>query len=418
MSVAYPFARPLYMMVKPAGPRCNLRCGYCYYLEKSRLYGDAPVELSDTLLEKFVREYIQAQTTPEVLFTWHGGEPLLRPLSFYRRVLRLQRLYAGGRRIDNCIQTNGMLLTDEWCRFFHDHGFLVGISIDGPRLFHDAFRRRQGGQGTFDGVMHAVRMLDRHQVEWNAMAVVNSMNVQRPLEFYRFFRDMGCRYLQFTPVVERLRGRADGLSLSPGMQGGEEGLTDFSVTPDQWGDFLCRIFDEWVQHDVGTVFVQLFDATLANWVGEMPGVCSLSPYCGHVGVMESNGDVYSCDHFVYPEYLLGNLNRQTITEMMYSDRQRRFSMVKTRSLPRQCRECRYGFACYGECPKNRFLYDAYGDYGLNWLCRGYFRFFDHVAPYMDFMAGELSQGRPPANVMGLSFLQLLHPRVEGSCAQR
>lgn len=400
MKIGFPFSRPMYVMLKPAGSLCNLRCKYCYYLEKEKLYSNVRQHvISDELLEKFIKEYIESQTTPNVLFTWHGGETLMRPISFYRRALELQRKYAGGRQIDNSIQTNATLLTDEWCVFFRQNNFLVGVSIDGPQEFHDEYRRTAAGKPTFHKVMHGINLLNRHGIEWNALAVVNDFNADYPLDFYHFFKEIGCHYIQFSPIVERVVNRNDGLMLAPGMQGDEAGLADFSVTPEQWGTFLCTIFDEWVRHDVGNYFVQVFDATLANWVGQSPGVCNLSKECGHAGVMEFNGDVYSCDHFVYPEHRLGNLRQKTMAEMMYSEQQNAFSRMKLQMLPQQCKECRYLFACHGECPKNRFLTDKYGNYGLNYLCKGYRMFFEHAAPYMDFMKNELENQRPPANVM-------------------
>ena len=375
MSIAIPFGSPLYVMLKPVGSRCNLACRYCYYLEKGKLYPEqAP--LSEELLETFIRQYIEAQTMPEVLFTWHGGEPLLQPLSFYRKALELQQRYARGRQIDNCLQTNGTLLTDEWCEFLRENRFLVGISIDGPQTYHDAYRCR-----SFDKVMRGIRLLQKHHVEWNAMATVNHLNADHPVEFYRFFKEIGCQYLQFTPVVERVS------------------LCDTSVNPEQWGRFICGVYDEWVKADVGQIFVQLFDATLANWAGKPPGICSMSPTCGRAAVMEANGDVYSCDHFVFPEYRLGNIRQQSLTEMLYGDRQQQFGRSKRTSLPRQCRECRFLFACHGECPKNRFTKDRYGEDGLNYLCKGYRQFFAHVASDMDFMKAELDAGRSPANIM-------------------
>ena len=378
---------------------CNLRCKYCYYLEKNALYTEQKNHvISDEMLDKFIREYIEAQTSPDVLFCWHGGETLMRPISFYRRAIELQRKYARGRRIDNTIQTNATMLTDEWCEFFRENNFLVGVSIDGPQEFHDEYRRTATGKPTFHKVMQGIRLLNKHNVEWNALAVVNDFNADYPLEFYNFFKEIGCHYIQFTPIVERRIERNDGLSLAPGMEEGGE-LVDFSVTPEQWGKFLCTIFDEWVRHDVGTYFIQIFDATLANWVGVQPGLCSLAKECGHAGVMEFNGDVYSCDHFVYPEHLLGNINKKTITEMMYGEKQREFAKLKHELLPQQCRECPVEFACHGECPKNRFTRDKYGNPGLNYLCKGYRQFFEHVKPYMDFMKGELDAKRPPSNVM-------------------
>lgn len=405
MTTNFAFARPMYVMLKPAGSLCNLRCKYCYYLEKDKLYKQCKTHvISDELLEKFIKEYIEAQTTPQVLFTWHGGETLMRPISFYKRALELQRIYGRGRQIDNCIQTNGTLLTDEWCQFFKDNNFLVGVSIDGPQEFHDEYRRTATNKPTFVKVMNGINLLNKHGVEWNALAVVNDYNADYPLEFYRFFKQIGCKYIQFSPIVERVVKREDGLTLAPGMQGGDAGLADFSITPEQWGNFLCTIFDEWVHNDVGEYFVQLFDATLANWVGQAPGVCILAEECGHAGVMEFNGDVYSCDHFVYPEHLLGNLHTKTITEMMYSDQQNKFAKMKKQMLPQQCKECKFLFACHGECPKNRFLNDKYGNYGLNYLCKGYRQFFEHVEPYMNFMKRELENHRAPANVMKQIFV--------------
>ena len=393
----------MYIMLKPAGALCNLRCKYCYYLEKNELYKrQGNHVITDELLEKFVKEYIEAQTTPNILFTWHGGETLMRPISFYRRALELQRIYSHGRQIDNCIQTNGTLLNDEWCEFFKQNNFLVGVSIDGPQEFHDEYRKTGTGRPTFRDVMKGINLLNKHGVEWNALAVVNDFNADYPLDFYHFFKEIGCRYIQFTPIVERITTRPDNLRLAPGMQ--EEGmLADFSITAGQWGNFLCTIFDEWVHHDVGEYYIQLFDATLANWVGQAPGICTMAEECGHAGVMEFNGDVYSCDHFVFPEYKLGNLHDQTIFEMMNGQRQREFSRMKKQMLPQQCRECRFLFACHGECPKNRFVRDKYGNPGLNYLCQGYYRFFKHVAPYMDFMKNELENHRAPANVMNHIF---------------
>lgn len=396
-TIAYPFSHPLYVMVKPVGAMCNLACRYCYYLEKKDLYAGSRTLISDSVLEEFIRQYIGAQTQREVLFVWHGGEPLLLPVSFYERALQLQRKYAGGHVIDNCIQTNGTLLTEEWCRFLADNGFLVGVSIDGNEQMHDRYRRTTGGQGTFDKVMRGVGLLVRHGVEWNAMAVVNRHNVDRPLEFYRFFKSIGCHYLQFAPIVERVnRGRLASLS----DEGEAFRLTDTSISAQAWGRFLCGIFDEWVRHDVGEYFVQLFDATLANWAGVEPGVCTLARSCGHALAMEHNGDVFSCDHFVFPEYRLGNISEDTLVNMGYGVRQGRFGSLKT-NLPRRCRECEWRFLCNGECPKNRFVKDEDGRPGVNYLCEGYRDFFSHSAPCMKFMRDELGEGRAPSNVMGL-----------------
>jgi uncharacterized protein len=399
-NIANPFAKPLYVMLKPAGAHCNLACKYCYYLEKNKLYPTAQRHLmSDEMLEQFTREYIEAQTMNQVLFTWHGGEPLLRSIDFYRKALSLQQKYAGGRRIDNVIQTNGTLLTDEWCEFFAQNHWLVGISIDGPQPDHDHYRLTAAGKPSWKKVMQSIKLLKKHGVEWNAMAVVNAYNVNHPLEFYRFFKENGCQFLQFTPIVERQTRHEDGRTLASLADKNEISLSEASVAPEQWGYFLCAIFDEWVRKDVGKIFVEIFDCTLANWMGISPGICAYSKECGHAGVMEHNGDVYSCDHFVFPEYKLGNIRDHSLIDMLYGEQQQEFSRLKHSSLPRQCKECDMEFACHGECPKNRFMKDKYGDSGLNYLCPGYYHYYQHVAPYMDYMKQELMAQRPPSNIM-------------------
>ena len=401
-NIATPFAKPLYVMLKPAGAHCNLACKYCYYLEKNRLYQNTPRHLmSDEMLEQFTREYIEAQTMPQVLFTWHGGEPLMRSIDFYKKALALQKKYAHGKQIDNVIQTNGTLLTDEWCEFFAQNHWLVGISIDGPQEYHDHYRITPAGKPSWEKVMQGISLLKKHRVEWNAMAVVNAYNAEHPLEFYHFFRDNGCQYLQFTPIVERLTQHEDGRTLASLADDREIPLAEASVTPAQWGNFLCTIFDDWVRHDVGKMFVEIFDCTLANWMGVLPGICAYSKECGHAGVMEHNGDVYSCDHFVFPEYKLGNIRDQSLIDMLYGEKQQAFSRLKHTSLPRQCKECDMEFACHGECPKNRFEKDKYGEPGLNYLCQGYYQYYSYVAPYMDFMKRELLAQRPPANIMNV-----------------
>ena len=399
-NIANPFAKPLYVMLKPAGAHCNLACKYCYYLEKNKLYPTAQRHLmSDEMLEQFTREYIEAQTMNQVLFTWHGGEPLLRSIDFYRKALSLQQKYAGGRRIDNVIQTNGTLLTDEWCEFFAQNHWLVGISIDGPQPDHDHYRLTAAGKPSWKKVMQGIKLLKKHGVEWNAMAVVNAYNANHPLEFYRFFKENGCQFLQFTPIVERLTRHEDGRTLASLADKDEISLSEASVAPEQWGYFLCAIFDEWVRKDVGRIFVEIFDCTLANWMGISPSICAYSKECGHAGVMEHNGDVYSCDHFVFPEYKLGNIRDHSLIDMLYGEQQQEFSRLKHSSLPRQCKECDMEFACHGECPKNRFMKDKYGDSGLNYLCPGYYHYYQHVAPYMDYMKQELMSQRPPSNIM-------------------
>jgi len=399
MNTFAPFAKPLYVMLKSAGSACNLNCEYCYYLEKEHLYPSAKSQMmTDVLLENFIEQYLNSQTQHEVLFTWHGGEALLRPISFYKKALELQKKYGQGRQIDNVLQTNGTLLNDAWCEFFKENNFLIGVSIDGPQEFHDEYRRNKGGQPTFVKVMKGIQLLKKHGVEFNAMAVVNDYNADYPVEFYRFFKELGCKYIQFAPIVERLDTQDNGLKLTlPTAE--NVPVADFSVSPKQWGKFLIGLFDEWLKEDVGTYYIQLFDSTLANWVGEQPGVCTMARHCGHAGVMEFNGDVYSCDHYVFPEYKLGNINTDSLAGMMYSEQQLKFGTDKYDKLPRQCRECEFLFACNGECPKNRFAFTKDGEPGLNYLCAGWKMFFGHVAPYMDFMKKELLAERAPANVM-------------------
>lgn len=385
----------MYMMAKPVGAKCNMRCAYCYYLEKD---ADAPsgerTRMSDATLERFISSYIEATTTPEVIFTWHGGEAAMAPLSFYQKAQELQQRYAHGRRIINCLQTNGTLLTDAWCRFLKRNDWLVGVSIDGPRSQHDCYRLSATGKPTFQSVMRSIHLLQHYGVEWNAMAVISRANVDQPDEFYRFFKSIGCQYLQFTPIVERRR--PDGRLAAVDEQGV---LTDESITPQQWGRFLCRLFDIWVKEDVGNFFVQIFDATLARHYGVSPGVCSMATVCGHAGVVDYNGDVYSCDHFVFPAYRLGNIHHNSIIELMSQERQFAFGQAKRDSLPDQCRQCRHTMICNGECPKNRFSHTADGQPGLNYLCEGYRAFFDHTEPHMRFMVNQLRRGLPPADIM-------------------
>lgn len=394
------FSRPVYVMLKPAGSMCNLACDYCYYLEKGKLYAQTKRSLiSDELLERFIKDYIEMQTTPSVLFTWHGGEPMMRPVSFYEKALKLQEKYAGDRQIDNAFQTNGTLITDEWARFFKKHNFLVGVSIDGPEDMHDEYRKSRFGKPSWAQVMRGINVLNRHGVEWNAMAVVNDFNVGYPLDFYHFYKEIGCHYIQFTPVVERFYKHPDGRLLASPVDGALAEMAPFSILAEDWGTFLCTIFDEWVRADVGEYFVQLFDSTLAGWMGVMPSVCTLAETCGHAPVMEFNGDVYVCDHYVFPEFKLGNLAEHPLMELARRQELLDFGENKRRLLTRQCRECEFLMACHGECPKNRFATSVYGEPGQNYLCAGYKKFFSHAAPYMDFMKYQLQHEQAPANVM-------------------
>jgi uncharacterized protein len=339
--------------------------------------------MSEKLLEEFTRQYLESQTMNDVLFTWHGGEALMRNIGFYRKALELQKKHGRGRRIDNALQTNGTLLNDEWCRFFKENNFLIGISIDGPQHCHDVYRKDRDGHPSFYKVMRGISLLKKYGVEFNVMGVVNDYNADYPLEFYHFFKKTDCRYIQFSPIVETIDGK----------------VAPWNVPAKKWGDFLIAIFDEWVKQDVGNYYVQYFDAMLANMVGEKPGICTMAKTCGHAGVMEFNGDLYSCDHFVYPQYKLGNINTQSMVGMMYSETQLKFGTDKYDALPQQCFDCPFLSICYGECPKNRIIRTSSGEPGLNYLCKGYYAFFKHATPYMEFMKNELRNHRPPSNIM-------------------
>ena len=396
-----PLTTPTYVMAKPIGSSCNLNCSYCYYLEKEKLYENRKnFHMNDGILEKYIESYIQAQPVPEVLFTWHGGETLLRDISFYRKALTFQRKYGRGRKIDNALQTNGTLLTDEWCKFFKDNNFLIGISIDGPEHCHDVYRRNKVGKETFQQVMRGIELLQKHQVEFNTLSVINNYNVDYPLEIYNFFKEIGSNYMQFSPIVEQLlTSRPDGLKLMSPMDTEEAVLASWSVDAKKFGQFYITIFDEWVKKDVGKYFVQFFDATLAGTIGEQPGVCIFGKTCGHATVMEFNGDMYACDHYVFPEYKIGNIKTHTIYEMVFSEKQKQFGADKFDKLPTQCKQCEFLKVCYGECPKNRIIKTSIGEPGLNYLCEGYYAFFKYTKPYMEFMANELFFKRSPANVM-------------------
>lgn len=387
-------------MAKPVGSTCNLNCTYCYYLEKEKLY-PAQGRMDPDLLEKYIRQHIEGQNVPDIQFVWQGGEPSLARIDFYREVVRLQKKYAAGKTISNAFQTNGLLLNDEWCRFLASNGFLVGLSLDGPKKYHDHYRRMKGGQPTFSQVMQSLSLLVKHRVEFNTLTTVNAANSAFPLEVYRFLKEAGSRFMQFIPVVEREAqdGTPGSLRLVEPAYAGAASVTEWSVKPSDYGTFMCTIFDEWVRNDVGRYYVQLFDTTLANWMGSNPGLCVFKKTCGDAVVIESNGDVYSCDHFVYPPYLLGNIRTTSLLFLAKSERQLAFGEKKWSSLPKQCKECEYCFACYGECPKHRFETTDQGEPGLNYLCPSYKKFFGHVHPFMQYMSDELKQSRPPANVM-------------------
>lgn len=387
-------------MVKPAGSACNLNCSYCYYLDKARQYGMKQPKMSPALLEKYIKDYIGSNEVDSVTFCWHGGEPTLLGLGYFELIVELQSRYAGGKHIINTIQTNGTLIDEDWCRFFVKHDFLVGISLDGPKDVHDAFRKDKGEAPTWDKVMKAIKLFKRFGVQFNTLSVVNSQSVRRPLETYLFFRNtVGSRYMQFLPALEhvvRIPGEKRPVIVSPDTEGAM--LAPWSVSAAEYGMFLVTIFDYWVKKDVGQYFVQMFDATLANYCGVAPGVCSMAQTCGDALVVEHNGDVYPCDHFVYPEYLLGNLNSQSLEEIYDNPRRVRFGLLKRNALPKTCLECKFYSACHGECPKHRF--DKTEDGSLkNSLCAGLKMFFEHADPYMQYMKTCLEEHRSPAWVM-------------------
>jgi uncharacterized protein len=397
--------RALHVMAKPIGPICNLDCAYCYYLEKEALYdGNRRWRMADDLLETYIQQYIEAQDVPEITFAWQGGEPTLLGVPFFRRIVALQRRYANDRTILNTIQTNGTLLDDEWGAFLAEHRFLVGISIDGPRELHEAYRVDKQGRPTFDAVKRGLETLKRHGVEFNTLTVVNRKNSTRPLDVYRFLTGIGSRHLQFIPLVERPAPPSGLVRLShapppkPGMMTLAP-VTEWSVEAEQYGEFLVAVYDEWVRKDVGRVFVQQFEAALGNWYGTGPGLCVFAPTCGEAMAIEHNGDVYACDHYVYPEYRRGNVRETSLAAMAASSEQRQFGREKASSLPAYCQRCEVRFACHGECPKHRFMPTPDGEPGLNYLCPAYRRFFRHVDPTMRAMVALLRAQRSPAGVM-------------------
>jgi uncharacterized protein len=391
-----------HIMSKPVGPICNMDCKYCFYLEKENLYPDqSSWAMPDDVLEAYIRQYIEAQSIPVVNFAWQGGEPTVLGVDFFRKVVELEKRYAGGKQIENAFQTNGILLDDKWGEFLAANRFLVGLSIDGPRELHDCYRLDKGGQPTFSRVMRGLGYLKKHGVEFNTLTVVHRKNSRRPLEVYRFLKEAGSQFLQFIPIVERIAARPDpqGLVLIGPSYQEQAKVSDWSVEPLEFGKFLSAIFDEWVRKDVGRTFVQIFDVALESWLGMGQSLCVFRETCGAAMALEHNGDLYSCDHYVYPENRLGNVLEQPLAALAGSAQQREFGEAKLSALPRYCRECDVRFACNGECPKHRFIRTPDGEPGLNYLCAGYKHFFKHIDPYMRFMAEELRHERPPANVM-------------------
>jgi uncharacterized protein len=403
------------LMIKPVGPTCNLDCTYCYYLPKQKMFDQGAVRMSDQTLEELTRQYMGSPNGKIITFAWQGGEPTLAGLDFFKRALELQNKYRRpGMKVENTIQTNGTLLDDRWCRFLHDNRFLVGLSVDGPCALHDLYRKDRKGMPTSGSVVHASKLLRKHRVEFNTLTVINRENARQPLQVYRFLRNIiRSRYMQFIPCVEPKgfehippQGWDAGDLPSIGDPGARPGtgrsmVTEWSVDPGDYGSFMIAIFDEWVQKDVGRVFVINFEVALGAWLGLPPAACTFAEHCGTALAVEHDGGVYSCDHYVYPEHRLGRIQETDLVEMVSSDRQVRFGREKADGLPARCRECEVLFACRGECPRNRFLRDPGGGAGLNYLCDGLRQFLLHIDPWMNLMADEIRAGRSAENVMRL-----------------
>ena len=397
------------VMCKPIGATCNLNCTYCYYLEKQALYAGTQLpRMSDALLEQFIRQYIEQQDAPVVQFVWQGGEPTLLGIDFFKKVLALQKKYLAGtqKQVENALQTNGTLLNDEWGAFLAENKFLVGISIDGPEACHDANRRSRNGDKTWHKVMAGIELLKRYGVDFNTLTVVGEHNVHQPLEVYEFLREIGSQFIQFIPLVERPAGTADApmrFAQSPDLATGTLGdplVMPWSVKPEDYGKFLCKIYDTWVKRDVGQTFVQIFDVALCAWCGLPPGLCVFNETCGQAMALEHNGDVYACDHFVYPKYKLGNLlNGDSLGALAGTPTMKQFGELKKTALPRVCRKCNVRFVCHGECPKHRFMTSIDGEPGLNYLCAAYKTFFNHIAPTMKQMKQLIEAERAPAEIM-------------------
>ena len=413
MELAKAATPPAYhLLIKPTGATCNLDCQYCFFLSKEALYPGSQFRMPEEVLETTIKQLLESHQSAEVTLAWQGGEPTLMGLDFFKRSVDLVEAYRRPeQRVRYTMQTNGTRLDDDWCAFFKEHDFLIGLSIDGPRDIHDMYRVDKGGAGTYDQVLRGWDALTRSQVEANILCTVHAANAGRPLDVYQFFRDeLGAGYIQFIPIVERVT--ADLLPLANEGWGERNGgqrplylqrgslVTGRSVKAEQYGRFLVEIFKEWVRRDVGRVYVQLFDVTLGNWIGQ-PSLCVFSPTCGNSLALEHNGDLYACDHYVEPDYLLGNIGQTKMIDLIGSDRQRQFGVDKAATLPSFCQECEVRFACHGGCPKNRFIRSPRGEPGLNYLCEGYKRFFNHVQRPMAIMANLLRAQRPPAEIMRL-----------------
>ncbi len=394
-------------MAKPIGPVCNINCDYCFYLEKRALFGQGEnYRMPDEVLSAYISQYVKSQPTPVVEFVWHGGEPTLLGIDFFRKVVELQEPYRCQKKISNVIQTNGTRLNDEWCSFLKSERFMVGISLDGPKDVHDQYRKGRAGQSTFDEVMRGVKLLQKHSVEFNVLACVGRETAYQPLDVYHFFKNEKIKFIQFTPIVERLpdaKTRNQGLCLAPpatlDREEANTQVTPWTVEPEKYGDFLIAIYDEWVRKDVGEVFVMNFEWALNSWIGNPSPVCVFSRTCGRAVAMEHNGNVYACDHYVYPEYLLGNVLKDDLRQMVERSVASGFGPHKEESLPRWCRECEMLNACWGGCPKHRFATSPYGEPGLHYLCAGYKKFFMYIRKYQRVMTTLVENGLPASRVM-------------------
>ncbi len=395
--------KPLFNIIaKPIGSLCNLDCSYCFYLEKEKLYaGSNKFRMNEKVLESYIRQFIETHGGSTVDFVWQGGEPTLLGVDYFKKVVSLQRKYADGKTIRNAFQTNGVLLNDEWCAFFKEHDFLIGLSIDGPEEIHNRYRITKGGSGSFKQVMRGLEYLKKHEVEFNTLTCVQRDNSYKALQVYRFLKEIGSQFMQFIPIVERIGNQPDssGLLLLAPQSKEKDRVTEWSVEALQYGIFLQEIFDEWVRNDVGKHFIRIFDNALQAWYGMQANLCVFRETCGDALAIEHNGDLYSCDHYVFPDYKLGNILQTPLAELIRSPQQIRFGMDKQDTLPQYCLDCSYRFICNGGCPKDRFIKTPAGEDGLHYLCAGYKHIFSHIDLYMRFMADELKHKRPPANVM-------------------
>lgn len=400
--------RPFSVMIKTVGPVCNLDCDYCYYLEKDALYPGkkfnlANFRMNDDVLEKLIKDYIHSQPQQRIEFIWHGGEPTLLGVDYFRKAVEIQKRYANGKDIANSFQTNGTLINDEWAEFLADNHFLCGLSIDGPQKFHDNHRRFPNGNGSWEKVVECAHIFRKHGVEFNTMSVVNASNSKQPVAVYEFLKELGSKFMQFSPIAERISvDTTEKLSIVDNSYSKEAAIMRENVSAVDWGNFLCRIFDKWVKTDVGTYFINYFDNTLAAYVGQTPALCTMAEYCGCSLAIEHNGDAYCCDHFVFPEYRVGNIFDTNIEELAKSDKQLFFEQRKADTLSQQCKACTYLKACGGDCPKNRFVKNSDGEY-VSCLCQGFQMFFNHTRKHFEFMAEELKNHRAPANIMKVKF---------------